>query len=41
MDWAAALIHLVNENVSFDGVRDFDPEQNSRLRAILDALAIR
>lgn len=40
MDWAAALISLVNENVNFDGVRDFDPEQNNRLHAILDALAI-
>ena len=40
MDWAAALLHLVNENVSFDGVRDFDPEQNKRLREILEALVI-
>ena len=41
MDWAAALIHLVNENVSFDGARDFDPEQNSRLDAILKDLVLR
>ena len=40
MDWAAALLHLVNENVNFDGVRDFDPEQNSRLKAILDAMVV-
>ena len=41
MDWAAALIHLVNENVNFDGVRDFNPEQNQRLHNILNALVIR
>jgi hypothetical protein len=35
MDWAAALIRLVNENVNFDGSRDFDPVENSRLRDIL------
>ena len=40
MDWAAALIHLVQENVNFDGERDFDPVQNGRLRAILDAFAV-
>lgn len=40
MDWAAALLHLINENVNFDGVRDFDPEQNTQLRNILNSLAI-
>ena len=40
MDWAAALMHLINENVNFDGVRDFDPVENSKLRHILDALRI-
>jgi hypothetical protein len=35
MDWAAALIRLVDENVNFDGSRDFDPVENSRLRDIL------
>lgn len=40
MDWSAALIHLIQENVNFDGVRDFDPVQNKRLRAILNALSI-
>lgn len=38
MDFAAALMHLVDENVNFDGERDFNPEENSRLRAVLDAL---
>lgn len=40
MDWSAALIHLIQGNVNFDGARDFDPVQNNRLRAILDALCI-
>lgn len=40
MDWAAALIHLVRENVNFDGDRDFDPAQNSRLHTILTALGL-
>ncbi|MDR0339342.1 MAG: putative virulence factor [Desulfovibrio sp.] len=40
MDWSAALMHLVNENVNFDGVRDFDPEANAVLKKILDALCI-
>lgn len=40
MDWSAALIHLVQENVNFDGERDFDPVQNSKLRAILEQLAL-
>jgi hypothetical protein len=38
MDWAAALLRLVNENVNFDGVRDFDPVVNNQLHAILTAL---
>lgn len=41
MDWTAALMHLVNENVNFDGEQDFDPEQNSQLRELLDSLAVR
>jgi hypothetical protein len=41
MDWAAALIHLVTENAGFDGVRDFDPEENARLQAVLQALTLR
>ena len=40
MDWAAALMHMVTENVNFDGVRDFDPEQNRKLHDILTALAV-
>ena len=40
MDWAVALIHMVNENVNFDGERDFNPEENRRLGAIIDAFAL-
>ncbi len=40
MDWVAALMHLVGQNVHFDGARDFDPEQNRQLQAILTALAL-
>jgi hypothetical protein len=40
MDWAAALMHLIDENVNFDGIRDFDPEQNRHLRDILHALRL-
>lgn len=39
MDWASALIHLIMENVNFDGAQTFDPVANSRLKGILDALA--
>ena len=41
MDWSAALIHLIQENVNFDGERDFDPVQNSRLKDILESFAVR
>ena len=40
MDWTAALMHVIQENVNFDGAKDFDPEQNRQLRVILDALAV-
>jgi hypothetical protein len=40
MDRAAALAHLIGENVNFDGVRDFDPEENGRLKEILASLRI-
>jgi hypothetical protein len=41
LDWAAALIHLVNENVNFDGSRVFDPVENDKLRDILAELAVK
>jgi hypothetical protein len=40
MDRAAALAHLIDGNVNFDGVRDFDPVENSKLREILDSLQL-
>jgi hypothetical protein len=40
MDRAAALAYLIDGNVNFDGVRDFDPAENAELRKILDSLRI-
>lgn len=40
MDWCAALIHLINENINFDGEQDFDPEQNRLLHDLLGKLAV-
>ncbi|MDR1947448.1 MAG: putative virulence factor [Desulfovibrio sp.] len=40
MDRAAALLHLIDGNVNFDGVRDFDPVENGKLREILESLRI-
>ncbi|MDR2604583.1 MAG: putative virulence factor [Desulfovibrio sp.] len=40
MDRAAALAHLIDGNVNFDGVRDFDPAENAKLREILDSLLL-
>ncbi|MDR2124708.1 MAG: putative virulence factor [Desulfovibrio sp.] len=40
MDRAAALAHLIDGNVNFDGVRDFDPEENFKLKDILESLRI-
>jgi hypothetical protein len=40
MDRAAALAHLIDGNVNFDGVRDFDPAENSKLREILNSLLL-
>ncbi len=39
-DWAAALVTLINDNAAFDGGRKFNPEQNARLKAILDGLRL-
>lgn len=39
-DWTAALVALINDNVNFDGAQSFDPEQNTRLREILDSLKV-
>lgn len=41
MDWSAALIHLIRENGNFDGDRDFDPVQNSRLKEIIESFSVR
>jgi hypothetical protein len=40
MDWAAAFMRLVEDNVTFDGALDFDPEQNLKLKNILQQLHI-
>jgi hypothetical protein len=37
-DWTFAMVNLIRENVSFDGVQKVDFEQNARLKNILDAL---
>ena len=40
MDWAVALIHLVNENVNFDSDRDFNPEENRKLGATISVFVL-
>jgi hypothetical protein len=40
MDWAAAFMRLVEDNVAFDGAIDFDPVQNLKLKNILQQLHI-
>ena len=39
-DWAAALTHLILENVNFSGGMDFDPVANSKLAGIIETFSI-
>ncbi len=39
-DWTAALVTLISENVDFDGEQSFDPEQNAKLKEVLDTFTI-
>lgn len=39
-DWAGAFLKMVEDNVNFDGEDDFDPQENQRLKDILEQLAM-
>jgi hypothetical protein len=39
-DWLRALVGMVMENISFDGARTINIEQNKALKEILDSLTV-